>query len=297
MPLNLNATSNSALFLVLFLVIYSCRPKLPTASDESLAKDTVLLVEDTRDQPITDTAGNTVPFRYESALAKAKGIGLLKTNFYLVNYTAGRSDAYYIDSIDLYDRTLNHRIGFVPIANNGHGISYDATVWLEGDTIVYRRCDGDTQGGIANWEGASFVYAKSDDWMNIFPCRYGLGTTWINLQELDSTAAYISWLDYFRKYPQGNIGWTHGYSWIGNPNAPILFEPNQDSIIARINGDVEIHPTGNFEGHWAEVVVKEVEYIFGEYFEKEIYGEEWKGWLKVVSANGHPLITEVILGC
>lgn len=300
MSFNPSIPSWPTLLLVGLFATWSCKPTSHKAGHDLSPKDTVLLLEVEIPAP-KDTAGNAAPFRYENDLVKAQGVGLLRTNFYLVNYIYARPDAYYVDSIKLYDQTFEKQIGFVPVTNDGHGVSYDATLWLDGDTILYRRCDTDIQGGMNNWEGTSFVYAKSDGWMNILSCRYGLGTTWINMMDLDSTASYISWIDYFKEYPQGNTGWQHGYSWMGSLNAPVLPQAgNQDSIVTRVKGDLEIYPTGKFDGHWAEVVVKEVKYIFdqhGEYFEKAIYGKEWKGWLKVVSANGHPLLTEVILGC
>lgn len=279
--------------------IHACKPdtKGVYSKESTLLSDTILEIE----VPPTDTTGNTVGFTYQADSFYDMGIGLLKAGFYVVNYRAGRRAAAYIDTLWLSDLTFSRPIGTLPITDKGQLVTYDMKVWQAGDTVPYFRCNYDEQGGMGNWEGAMKVYGQKGSWVNLFACRYGLDEVWLNLDDLDSNTSLILWLDYFKQYPEGNSGWKHGYHWAGREKAPLLWEPgNQDSVITLIDKNREIYPTGQYQGNWAEVVLKEVHYEYDqydEYFQKAHYGQEWKGWIKVVSAKGRPLMTEIILGC
>ena len=227
------------------------------------------------------------------------GVGCMTGPFYQANYFARRPRVPFKDSIPIFDHTLEQTIGNIPVIGKSL-YTYEAKADSLGKNIRYFASDADRSPGLTSLEYLK-VYDKRGDFVRMFQGRYGELETWIQLSEaqrIDSSFQYVSWMDYFKHFPKGSESWEHGYMWIGNEDYVRLSSSLEAPSVFPLTDSCEIYLTGTYQAEWAAVIVKEVAYTFteGGYIGSK-YGNTWKGWVRIVSPEGYPLLEEIILGC
>ncbi len=229
-----------------------------------------------------------------------QGIGFMIGPFYQMNYFAQRPRTPFEDSIVIFDHTLQQKIGTIPVVGSSL-YTYEAVVDSNGKIIHYYACDEDRSTGMSSLEYLR-AYDKRGDFVRMFQGKYGELETWIRLsdaQRVDSTFGFMTWLDYFKRFPDGNEGWEQGYEWIGGIDFLHIAPSDLAPVLLELPLSCEIYLEGEYDENWAKVTVKEARQIMTEagYSGTTNYTHIWQGWLKIVDENGHPLIEEIILGC
>ncbi len=286
-------TFNTVLLILLMLIVVSCKmSNTPTGLSTEHQVDKELLTAN------NNHVHQLPPAETVSETAISMGIGLLSGPIMMYNNFARNSYNPFFDTVPIYDSTYQNVIGGIPKSESTL-YTYGAYVFLRGKNHIYYNCDADRLDGMSNLENSLKVFAENNGYINLLACRFGQHKTWIKPIDLGNQYQFIRWIDYFKKYPKGNQGWQHGYEWIGGNGYSLRYYPFRQSLEKiEINPGVEIYLLEEYQRNWAKVLVKEVEYKFGEmYFQEAIYGNEWTGWMKIVSDTGHPLLQEVILGC
>lgn len=229
-----------------------------------------------------------------------QGIGLMTGPFYQMNYFARRPRTPFKDSLAIFDHTFQQKIGHIPVIGSSL-YTYEAVVDSHGKHLRYFACDEDRSVGMSSLEYLR-VYDKRGDFVRMFQGKYGKLETWIRLsgaRQIDSTFQFMTWLDYFKRFPDGNEGWEQGYEWIGGIDFLHIAPSDLAPVLLELPLSCEIYLEGEYDESWAKVTVKEARQIMTEagYSGTTNYTHIWQGWLKIVDDNGHPLIEEIILGC
>lgn len=208
------------------------------------------------------------------------------------------------DKVLIWD-DFEKKVGYIP----HRGVTYRALsqkwIHVTDSTILKKRhfCQQDWHAGLESMELLKVYKIKHDSMARVFSCIYKNDNLWLNRHDFDtSLVGYISWADYFKKYPIGNESWEHGYSWIAQ--TPLYVCSGPESIHGATIFEVdsghkaEIYLTGEYRGDWARVKIKEAIYHYGPtYFNKAEYLREEEGWIRMVDEKGYPLLREVVLGC
>lgn len=226
-----------------------------------------------------------------------RGTGILVGEFQNWNRFSTHKYVPPSDSIPLYGNSKTEPIGWIPVYGD---VPYMYGSYINGkDTTIHLRWTGDYEwySGLVSLEGMR-VFGDKRHYLKLIKDKYLSQEIWIDINDLGDDFEYMNWMRYFKRFPNGNEGWLSGYSWCGNHDF-VYSEPNRDSKqILELPAQVEIYLTGEYEGSWAKVHVKEVRHNFGEiYFSGSDYFNEWDGWIEAVQPSGLANLDEIILGC
>lgn len=293
MRYNVNTWIASIFYCGLVLAMSSCGSNKPDQQEDRNEPDSVIVVQDTM-------AEDTLTVNWQGDEKMGMGGFYYKASAY-GSYVRPKNQP---DKIFIWDGSGN-MVGYIP----HRGVTYRALskkwIHITDSTILKNKhfCQQDWHTGLESMELLKAYDIKNDSMVRVFSCIYKHDNLWLNRHDFDtSLVGYISWADYFKKYPIGNEGWEHGYSWIAQ--TPLYVCPESDNThgatVFEVDSGhkVEIYLTGEYRGDWARVKIKEAIYHYGPtYFNKAEYLREEEGWIRMVDEKGYPLLREVVLGC